>query len=64
MDELLHDIKFGLRVLWKDRGFAFTAIATLAICLAANTTIFTIVNSVLLKPLPVPGAERLVLMAN
>jgi predicted permease len=51
-------------VLWKDRGYAATAILTLAVCLGANTAIFTVVNSILLKPLPVPDSSRILLMSN
>ncbi len=61
---MIRDIRFGLRVLWRDRGYAATAIITLAICLGANTAIFTIVNSVLLRPLAVPGSNRILLMSN
>lgn len=61
---MIRDIRFGLKVLWKDRGYAATAILTLAVCIGANTAIFTIVNSVLLKPLPVPDSDRILLMAN
>ena len=61
---MLRDIRFGLRMLWKDRGYAAAAILTLAICMGANTAVFTIVNSVLLKPLPVPDSDRIVLMSN
>jgi len=61
---LFQEIRFGLRVLWKDRGYASTAVITLAICIGANAAIFTIVNSVLLKPLPVPDSNRILLMSN
>ena len=61
---MIRDIRFGLKLLWKDRGYAATAILTLAVCLGANTAIFTIVNSVLLKPLPVPDSDRILLMSN
>jgi predicted permease len=64
MDSLIRDVKFGARVLWKDRGFAATAILTLAICIGANTAIFTIVNSVLLSPLPVPDSDQILLVSN
>jgi predicted permease len=60
MDTLLQDLRFALRLLWKDRSFAATAILTLAICLGANAAIFTVVRSVLLRPLPYPEADRLV----
>ena len=58
------DLRLGLRMLWNARAYATTAIVTLAVCIGANAAIFTIVNSVLLKPLPVPDAGRIVLMAN
>ena len=64
MDRLLQDVRFGLRILWKDRGFAVTTVATLALCLAANTSIFAVINAVLLKPLPFPEPERLVVLFN
>ena len=60
MDTLRQDLAFALRLLAKDRAFAATTILTLAICLGANTTIFTVVRSVLLRPLPYPEAHRLV----
>ena len=60
MDRLFQDLRFGLRLLWKDRAFAVTALLTLALCIGVNAAIFAIVNSVLLKPLPVPEPERLV----
>src|SRR6266576_6619501 len=61
---VLRDIRFALKLLWKNRGFAATAILTLAVCIGANTAIFTIVNSVLLRPLPVPESDRILLMSN
>jgi len=64
MERFLQDIRFGSRLLWKDRGFSLTALLTLAICIGANAAIFAIINSVLLRPLPVPEAERLVLLYN
>jgi predicted permease len=64
MERLLQDVRFAGRVLWKDRGFAATATLTLAICIGVNVAIFAIVNSILLRPLPVPHAEQLVHMYN
>jgi hypothetical protein len=52
MDTLRQDLAFAVRLLAKDRAFAATTILTLAICLGANTAIFTVVRSVLLRPLP------------
>ena len=53
---MIRDVLFGLRVLWKDRGYAATAVLTLAVCFGANAAIFTIVHSIVLKPLPVPDS--------
>ena len=64
IDNLLRDIKYGSRALWRDKGFATTVILTVVLCIGANTATFAIVNSVLLRPLPGPDAERIVLMAN
>ena len=64
MERLLQDIRFAARLLWKDRGFATTALLTLGICIGANAAIFAIVNSVLLRPLPVPQPEGLVVLYN
>jgi len=64
METLLRNIRIAARLLWKDRGFAATATLTLAVCIGANTAIFTIVDSVLLRPLPVPEADNILLMSN
>ncbi len=64
MDRLLQDLRFGARLLWKDRSFSLTTIATLALCLAANIAIFAVVDGVLLKPLPFPEPDRLIRMFN
>jgi predicted permease len=60
MDTLRQDLRFAVRLLWKDRSFAATAILTLALCIGANAAIFTVVRSVLLRPLPYPQSDRLV----
>jgi putative ABC transport system permease protein len=60
MDALRRDLIYALRVLWKDRAYAAAVVLTLAICLGANTAIFTVVRSVLLRPLPYPDSRRLV----
>jgi predicted permease len=61
---VIRDIRFGLKQLWKHRGYAVTALLTLAVCIGANAAIFTIVYSILLKPLPVPDSGRILLMSN
>jgi predicted permease len=61
---LVRDLRSSVRLLLKSRGFSATTILTLAVCLAANTAIFTVVYSVLLRPLPVPEAERIVAMGD
>ena len=61
---MLNDIRIGLRLLWKDKTFTLASATTLALCIGANVALFSIVDHVLLRPLPWPGADRLVLMAN
>ncbi|CAN5437710.1 ABC transporter permease [soil metagenome] len=64
MERLFQDLRFGARLLWKDRGFTVTALLTLAVCIAANGAIFAVVNSILLRPLPGPDSEQLVYIYN
>lgn len=64
MEDLIRDIKHGVRSLLRDKGFAATVVLTLAICIAAYTATFAIVHSVLLRPLPGPNADAIVLMSN
>ena|SRR5437773_11225551 len=61
---MLNDVRVGLRLLWKDKAFTMTAALTLAVCIGANTALFSVVEHVLLRPLPFPDADRIVLIAN
>src|SRR5438067_9341831 len=61
---MLTDLRYAFRQLRKAPGFTITALATIAICLGANLAIFAVINSILLRPLPFPNADRLVTIYN
>ena len=60
LESILSDLKFAFRRIRKSPGFAITVLLTLGIGIGANTTVFTVLNSVILKPLPYPDSEQLV----
>ncbi|HEX3702691.1 MAG TPA: ABC transporter permease [Vicinamibacterales bacterium] len=62
MEQLFRDVRFGVRTLLKNRGFAALAILTLGLGIGANTAIFSVIDGVLLKPLPYANGDRLVLV--
>jgi len=64
VSDVLVDARFAMRIWTRERSFTLTVLATLVVCLGGNTVIFSIVRSVLLKPLPIAGADRIVLVSN
>ena len=64
METILKDLRHGIRSLLKHRGFTVVAVITLGLGIGANTLMFSVVNAVLLRPLPYPNADRLVSLSQ
>jgi predicted permease len=64
MDNLLQDVRYGIRTLVRQPGFAATAILTLALGIGATTAIFSVVNAVVLRPMPFDSPDRVVVVTN
>jgi putative ABC transport system permease protein len=62
LEILWQDVRFGWRILAKNPGFTVIAVLTLALGIGANTAIFSVVNAILIRPLPYPNASRLVMV--
>src|SRR5579863_10895 len=63
-DNLLRDIRYGLRGLWRNPGFAVVAVLTLSLAIGANTTIFSLLDQALIRALPVEDPGRLVVLSS
>lgn len=64
MDSLLQDFRHSVRMLWRSPAFTIAVVSALALGIGVNTAIFSVINTVLLKPLPYPDPSRLMVFVN
>src|SRR5262245_12050860 len=64
INTFIQDLKYGLKMMWRNPGFTFVTVLTLALGIGATTAIFSVVNAVLLRPLPYRAPDRLALVFN
>ena len=64
MDSLIQDLRYALKLIWKEKAFTLTVLVTLAVCIGANSAMFSVVHRVLLAPLPYADSGRLVTILN
>src|ERR1700726_4588662 len=64
MSTLLYDLRYGVRMLLKNPGFTFAALITLALGIASSTAIFSVIDGVLLHPLPYPDSDKIMALSQ
>ena len=62
LDSVMRDVRYGIRALWRSPGFTLVAVASLALGIGGNTTIFSVANAALYRPLPFVDPDRLVVI--